>query len=127
MAIDEDPAETDKLATMAIGHLIVDPSTHPFYPRHLTTLLMACGSRDAARLQQVLSRVRDAGAGLGTQRNVEQLVTTLNTAWYGQTASDLVDASTNLDVLAGIMAAAIRRKSQEQGRDFDLPRFFNLR
>ncbi|KAK4561219.1 hypothetical protein LTR86_005174 [Recurvomyces mirabilis] len=75
----KDPSEA--LIEMAIGHMLVDGPAHPFYNKHVKTVILASRS-SADGLKVAVERLQDSATKLDLVSNAPAAIGALTIAWY---------------------------------------------
>ncbi|KAK5716170.1 hypothetical protein LTR15_009996 [Elasticomyces elasticus] len=110
MSIDADhDTDLDMFIALAIGHIILDPPTHPLYQQHIDALLNTCDGH--VQFQELVNQVRKKAEELGVSG--DKAVVSLSTVYSDRIAEELVDKVVDEAGLAEIVAQVFKRRAEE--------------
>ncbi|KAK4539530.1 hypothetical protein LTR36_010875 [Oleoguttula mirabilis] len=112
------PIAVDERTKIAIGHLIVDGSTHVFYPNHVRAIVAACGSitHSGEQLQRVCELMHAQARDLGMSQNAGMVESDLRKVMARQLAAEVDDA----DTLAAVVAMLMHTRAAQGGEPLSI-------
>ncbi|KAK3632978.1 hypothetical protein LTR56_016026 [Elasticomyces elasticus] len=122
MSIDADhDTDLDMFVALAIGHIILDPPTHPLYQQHIDALLDTCDGH--VQFQELVNQVRKKAEELGVSG--DKAVVSLSTVYSDRIAEELVDKVVDEAGLAEIVAQVFKRRAEELDQICDTQAFLD--
>ncbi|KAK5747480.1 hypothetical protein LTR17_000121 [Elasticomyces elasticus] len=117
-------ANLEPFIALAIGHIILDDSTHQLYQQHLSALLDTCNSR--ARFQELVNCVRGKANELGMPGEGDKAVAALSQGLSDRIAESLMDGVADQVGLADVVANVLKLQAEKHGEECDLTAFLGL-